>query len=265
MSYQDAYRPVTGRLLAAAVALVVAAGCSGRPRTAQQVLARAVEAHGGERLSKWDTLTIKGTVKVDDGIMHTAAYLVYARQPDKLRVERDLTADRGRLFFEYFLNGRAAWGRRNLLPLTVERRQMQRWLNQCYGVAYYAKHGVSFSLKPDSEIRWEGASGAGDSKDNSAVTRPVYVVMVEAGNEIFDLFIDKETSYLLQESTEGVRRTFWDFKTFDGVVWPTTIREVTKDASGEVVTPFTFDTIQYNAPIEDWLFTEDMPVSNQEQ
>jgi hypothetical protein len=257
------HRLASEKMLIGALLVMVAAACSGRPRTAQQLIARSVQAHGGERLSKWDTLTLKGTVKVDDGISYAAAYLVYAKQPDKLKVEQDLTADRGRLFYEYFLNGRVAWSRRNLLPGVVERKQMQRWLNQCYGVAYYANHGTAFALQPDSQVQWETPAGDQDPRGSSTVTRPAYVVAVEAGQEIFELFIDKETFYLLQESTAGGRRVFWDFKTFDGVVWPTKIREVTKSRSGEVVTPYTFDSVKYNAPIEDWIFTEDMPTANQ--
>ena len=78
--------------------------CSQAPQTAEEILARSAASHGGEALSRWETLTIKGTVVMNDGVDFDAGYLLFAEKPGKLRVERDMTADKGRLFYEYFMN-----------------------------------------------------------------------------------------------------------------------------------------------------------------
>jgi hypothetical protein len=52
---------------------------------------------------------------------------------------------------------------------------------------------------------------------------------------------------------------YWDFKKFGDVTLPAKILEITAGSQGEQVTPFTFEGVKYNSPIEDWLFTEDMP------
>ena len=63
--------------------------------TAKEIVARSVAAHGGDRLTSWKTLTIKGTVAMQDGITYNGAYTLLAKAPDRVRVEHDATADRG--------------------------------------------------------------------------------------------------------------------------------------------------------------------------
>ena len=105
---------------------LVLAGCSQPPpQTAQEVLERSFAAQGGDSLTQWNTLTIKGTVVI-----------LLVDKPDKLRLEQDMTADRGRLFYEYFLNSGVAWSRTNLIPRPGDLKQMKRLLNQCDGIAY---------------------------------------------------------------------------------------------------------------------------------
>ncbi len=240
---------------------VFAASCSFLPpRTAEDVIARSVAAHGGAKLSDWRTLSLTGTVEVEDGIAYNAAYRVQVSLPGKLRVEQDLTADRGRAFFEYFLNDGVAWSRRNLVPGRADAKRLQRWLNQCYGIAYYASHARSMSLEPEGSVEWRSRDGSEGSPWKLVDTTPAYVVKIvtDAGATV-QLSIDKKRFYLLQETTPEVRRVFRDFQTFEGVVWPTRIIEVTRTQKAEVFTPYEYKDVKYNVPIEDWVFAEDMP------
>ena len=247
--------------IVACVALVLAdSACSLLPpRTAEDVIARSVKAHGGEKLTTWQTLTITGTVEMQDGILYNAAYLVQAKVPGKLRVEQDMTADRGRIFNEYFMNDGVTWSRRNLVPGRVDIKRMQRWMNQCYGIAYYAGHAKSMTLKADAMVEWKIRVGPEASAWKLVDTTPAYVVTVTTGEGTADLFIDKKTFFLLQEATPEVRRVFRDFATFEGVVWPMRILEITRSQKAEVLTPYVYTDVKYNSPIEDWRFTEDMP------
>lgn len=245
--------------LAAALSVMATTGTLSRALqpSASDLMARSVRAHGGERLSSWQTFTLKGTVEMQDGITYKAAYRVYAKLPGKLRVEQDMTADRGRIFTEYFLNDNVAWSRRNLIPGKADLSQLQRWMNQCYGIAHYARHAKSLTLKPDAAVEQRARSEGGAFA--VVATRPAYVIAAEMDEGIVELSLDKESFYLLQEATAGRRRIYRDFRTFDGTVWATQILEVTAGRQGEVITPYTIQEITYNTPIADWMFEEDRP------
>jgi hypothetical protein len=244
-------------LLVITVALAAAAVPAAAQPTAAEIVAASVRAHGGDALTSWQTLRITGTVVMQDGIAYTGAYTLLAKAPDRLRVEHDATADRGRAFYEYFLNGAVAWSRRNLIPAVFDADRARRWLDQCYGVAFYARPGVALELLPDAELEWPPpAPGAAPP---ATATRPVRVIAATIGLERRELFIDRETSRLLQEVTPQSTRVYWDFKTFDGMVVPGRILEIVKTRQGETRTPYTWTDVKRNLPIEDWRFAEDMP------
>jgi len=244
------------------VAMAVGAGLSA-PAAAQptsaEIVAQSVRAHGGDALTSWQTLKITGTVVMQDGIAYTGAYTLLAKAPDRLRVEHDATADRGRAFYEYFLNGGVAWSRRNLIPGTLEVDRIRRWMDQCYGIAFYAKPGVALERLPDAELAWPPQVAGPAAPSAAGAARRVWVVAATVGDERRELFIDQETSRLLQEVTPQSTRIYWDFRAFDGMLVPGRILEITKTRQGESRTPFTWANVQRNAPIEDWRFAEDMP------
>ena len=228
------------------------------PLTAEEILGRSVAAHGGARLSSWRTMAITGTIEMEDRITYRAAYRVQAKMPDKLKVEQDMTADRGgRYVYEYFLNGSQVWSRRNLVVGKADPARLARWMNQCLGVAYYAKHATATTLKPDATSDWMVKSPTGYQVSER---RPAYVVAVTTDAGTADLYIDKATFHLLQETFADSRRLYSAFRGFSGTVHPTRILEITKGRNGaEVITPITYDAIVYDKPIEDWVFEEDMP------
>jgi hypothetical protein len=234
-----------------AVALLLAAGVLGagvsasRPaETAQEILARSIRAHGGDKLTAWKTMVVEGTIDVVDGVTYHAAYRLWAEKPGKLRVEHDLTADRGRRFDQYFLNGGVSWMRRSLIVGTVPLARVQRWLDQCAFVAAYAPHGADFTLQADAVV--------GD--------RPAFVLRATIDGAAVDLYIDKERYFLLQEVRPEGRRVFSDFANFSGRTLPTKIGEYSRGRQGETLTPIVWKTVKYDVPVEEWLFEEDKPV-----
>jgi hypothetical protein len=242
-------------LIVITMTLAASAAPAAAQPTAADIVARSVQAHGGEALTSWQTLRITGTVVMQDGIAYTGAYTLLAKAPDRLRVEHDATADRGRAFYDYVLNGGVAWSRRNLIPGTLEVDRIQRWLDQCYGIAFYARPGVTLELMPEGTIDWPPpASPAGPGSP-----RKVWVIAATVGTERRYLAIDQETNRLLLEATPQGSRSYWDFKTFDGMVVPGRILEIVKTRQGETRTPYTWTDVKRNLPIEDWRFTEDMP------
>ena len=168
--------------VAAVLGLGLSAPAAAQP-TAAEIVARSVKAHGGDALTSWQTLKITGTVVMQDGIAYTGAYTLLAKAPDRLRVEHDATADRGRAFYDYFLNGGVAWSRRNLIPGTLEVDRIQRWMDQCYGIAFYARPGVTLELMPEGTIDWPPpATPAGPGSP-----RKVWVIAATVGTERRDL------------------------------------------------------------------------------
>jgi hypothetical protein len=249
-------------------ALVVAAGLVTRDVTARtpqstpaaaQILAGSVAAHGGDKLVRWQTVTIKGTVRMEDGISHTAAFTLRAQAPGRIRVDQDMTADRGRLFYEYFLHDGVAWSRRNLVVAAYDVARMQRWMDHCSGIAFYANQPGSPEQKPDADVTWTPAVAAGSTP--APVTRRAWVIAVTVNGQPRELYIDKETSHFLKETTPSGSRTYSDFRTFGGVVWPTRILETTRTRQSETQTPFVYASVTYNTPIDAWVFTEDKPAA----
>ncbi len=226
--------------------------------SAAEIVARSVKAHGGEALTSWQTLKITGTVIMQDGIAYTGAYTLLAKAPDRLRVEHDATADRGRAFYEYFLNGGVAWSRRNLVPGALEVARIQRWMDQCHAIAFYARPGLALDRLADADLAWPPAA-PGANQPSTPIARRVWVVAATVGAERRQLHIDQETGHFLQEVTPQATRLYWDFREFDGMLLPTRILEITKTRQGETQTPYTWTDVRRNVPIEDWRFTEDMP------
>jgi hypothetical protein len=244
--------------LVAALGLVSGVTAAAQP-TAAEIVARSVRAHGGEALRTWQTLEITGTIVMQDGIAYTGAYTLLAKAPDRLRVEHDATADRGRAFYDYFLNGGVAWSRRNLIPGTLEVDRIRRWMDQCYGIAFYAKPDVALERLPDAELAWPPQAAGSTAQPAAGAMRKVWVVAATVRNERRELFVDQETARFLQEVTPQSTRVYWDFKSFDGMLVPERILEITKTRQGESRTPYTWTDVKRNVPIDDWRFTEDMP------
>ena len=147
--------------VAAVLGLGLSAPAAAQP-TAADIVAQSIKAHGGDALTSWQTLKITGTVVMQDGIAYTGAYTLLAKAPDRLRVEHDATADRGRAFYDYFLNGGVAWSRRNLIPGTLEVDRIQRWMDQCYGIAFYVRPGVTLERLPEGgSVDWPPQASAG--------------------------------------------------------------------------------------------------------
>ena len=226
----------------------------------KDIVSRSVQAHGGDKLTSWKSMTIKGTVDMSDGITFRAAYRVFAKAPGKLRVEKDMTVVRGgRYFYEYFLNNGTAWSRRNLVPERSNLEEMKRWMNQCYGIAHYADKAESLVRKEDAVVEWREKTDLQSNEYKVVATRPAYVIAALIGRETTDLYIDKESFYFLQEVAGRSKRVFWDFKKFGDVTMPTRLLEIVAGSQREQITPFTYESVKFNIPIEDWLFTEDMP------
>ena len=248
------------RLLPGLLVCLMLAGSDESQMMPRDIMQRSVKAHGGDRLTQWESMTIQGTVDMADGITFRAAYRLFAKVPGKLRVEKDMTVVQGgRIFYEYFLNDGIAWSRRNLVPAAGNLGEMNRWMNQCHGIAYYANKAESLTQQEDAVVEWREKADLQSNDYRVAAIRPAYVIAAVIGKETVSLCIDKENFYFLQETMGKSKRVFWDFKKFGEVTLPSKILEIVTASQGERITPYTYDSVKYNVPIEDWLFSEDMP------
>lgn len=253
-------RALMAVILAIASILTAVGATACGPRTARDIVDRALAVHGGPKLSQWKTLTIKGTVDLWDGNMYTGEYVLLAEAPDKLRVEQNMTADiGGRYFYEYFLNDGVAWSRRNLVVGPGNLEQMQRWMRQCAFIAHYAARAESLTRLEDATVEWKERPSKQSQEYKVVATRPAFVIRALVGAQVTDLYIDKDNFHLLQEASDTWRRAYWEFRDFGGVVLPTKVNDVAITKRGETITPYVYTAVQYDAPIEGWLFAEEMP------
>ena len=224
--------------------------CSKAPQSAREIINRSVEKHGGKALTNWKTMVVKGEVFQEDvGRKYRGEYIKYAQKPDKLRVERDLTKfERGRLFYSYIYNNGKGWMLINLIPYYGKQygKLFKRWLNQCNGIAYYANSADTLILKPDKKVKGEKA----------------YVISAITDNDTTNLYINKKDYYLIQEEYGKTKRIYSGFKRFGNAIYPTYIDEITKIGPRTVKVNFIYHSIEYNTPIDQKLFEEDMPNSN---
>ncbi|MFC1556241.1 hypothetical protein ACFL67_04075 [candidate division KSB1 bacterium] len=180
------------------------AGCSGTPEapaSADELITRSYEIHGGAKLTDWNSLSIEGRIWMNDGTWYLGKYLVFAEKPGKLRVEEDMTFAKGRMFHEYFMNDGVAWSRRNLMPGRNSAEQMMGRWNQLGGIAYYKENASSFFMKEDSEVEWqEGTFVTGEQPEYTVIeTIPAYVVGAVMEADTIDLYFDKKNLNFIQE------------------------------------------------------------------
>jgi outer membrane lipoprotein-sorting protein len=219
-------------------------GCA--PQNAEEIVARSVEAHGGDGLTQWSSMVAKGKVHQKDGrLWFDGELIVYAQKPDKIRIERDLTKfERGRFFTSEIYNGGKGWILRNLIPYYRDElaAQYKAKLDRCEGIAFHAVHADSLTLIGEEEV---------DGK-------PAYVIEALAGDAKSTLFIDKESFYLVKEAYDDVTLHYSDFKRLGGAIRAGKVLEVTEGRRTVEVT-YTYDTIELDVDIDPALFEEDMP------
>jgi len=233
--------------------VVTAARCTQPSLTAEEIIARSVEAHGGDALSNWQSIVIKGEAVMQDlGNSIRSEYIISAEKPEKVRVDIDLTKfERGRQIFTYFYNNGIGWMQYNLSPsYRSEYTQIHKhYLDHCYGIAYYAENS---DLSLLSEKRLNG--------------KKVYKVCAVAESDTAMLYIDKETFYFVGEEyrdTRGlVKCIFGDFENFGQAVYPTSVKQkIAGDNRPEL--EVTYKTVEHNVLFESWMFEEDMPKTAQ--
>jgi len=252
-------------VLLACAAVAVPLSIAGRAQapasdqaSGRAVIEQSIAAHGGARLTAWRTLTVKGTVRMRDGISYNAAFTLRAARPGRVRVDQDQTADQGRLFFEYFLHDGVAWMRRNLVVSTYDAKRMQRWLDHADGVAAYAGQAARAEVKGDTSVVWP-PDPEQPAAAVPAARRAFRVALPSEGGAPIEVMIDAQSHYLIGEVAGTTTRLFADFKPFGGVVWPTRIVDITKGRQGDNLTPYAYTSVVYDSPIEAWVFTEDKP------
>jgi outer membrane lipoprotein-sorting protein len=239
---------MTGKTLLAIVSCsLVVVACSS-PKTADEIIAESVRAHGGDALSHWETMLVHGGVYLKEGrVWYNGEYIIYAQKPDKIRMETDLTKfERGRYFYSEILNDDKAWMIRNLLPSYREEyaARYKAKLNRCDGIAYYAENADSFSLMQEDVV--------GD--------RAAFVIEATLGERKAKLYIDQENFLLLKEEYDNVTLLYSDFKELGGAVRAGKIVETTTGNRTVEIT-YTYNTVDIDVDIEPELFVEEMPTS----
>jgi outer membrane lipoprotein-sorting protein len=233
--------------LAIAASFLILVGCSSS-KTAGEIVAESVRAHGGTALTDWKTMVVRGESYQKDGrLWFRGEYIVYAQKPDKIRMETDLTKfERGRFFYSEILNGDRGWMVRNLLPVYRDEfaDRFKAKLDRCDGIGFYAANADSLTLVREDEI--EGQA--------------VYVIEATLGERTATLTIDRESFLLLKEEVGNVTLVYSEFKELGGALRASKIHEVTAGNRTVEIT-YTYNSVEVDVEIDPILFEEEMPTS----
>jgi hypothetical protein len=234
-------------LFVVAACILVVTGCSST-KSADEIVAESVRAHGGDALTDWRTMVVRGEVNQKDGrLWFRGEYIIYAQKPDKIRMETDLTKfERGRYFYSEILNGDKGWTVRNLLPVYRDEfaGRYKAKLARCDGIGFYAANADSLALIREDEV--EGQA--------------VFVIEATLGERSATLTIDQENSLLLKEEYEDVTLVYSEFKELGGAVRASKIHEITTGNRTVEIT-YTYNSVEIDVEIEPLLFEEEMPTS----
>jgi len=244
-----------------AAAMIVSLSAGGAPagqapaaassKDALGVLAKMVEAMGGRKLlaSIKDT-TLKGTAEmVQMGL--SAPVTIYQKEPNKLRIDVDLSAVAPGQIFTQAFDGTRGWG-----------TNVQTWTNEDMSEALSAdfshqavgndslldprKLGVAYGLKPKVTL---------DGKD--------YIVLEQtlADGHRSSIFIDPETHLAYKSATAsvdpatgGVVETesfLGDYRKVGGLMVNHSLRTFQGDTE---IMRITISTVAYNTGLDDALF-----------
>jgi len=213
----------------------------------KEIISRSVEKHGGETLCDWETMVINGEVFQEDvGKVYRGEYILYVQKPDKLREERDLTKfEHGRLFYSYIYNAGQGWVLTNLIPRYSKQygKTFKRWLDRCDGITYYANEADTLIKKQEEKVNGKNT----------------YVISAVIESDTTTLYIDKKDFYLIQDVYKNVKRLYSNFKEFGNTVYATDITEIQTFGERTSEVRFKYNTIEFDVPIDQSLFEEDMP------
>jgi hypothetical protein len=200
---------------------------SGEDAAARGVVAKAIEAQGGEaRLAKYNAATMKGAGKFygmsDEGVAFTGDWDVQGADQMRMRV---LVKDKDMKFtFTTVVNGDKGWkklndDKANPMPKDVLAEERERMY--CNWVATLVPlRGKGYKLAPLGEAKVEGNAAVG-------------VRVSHAGHRDVSLYFDKKSSLLVKSQMtiknveDGSNKEmpqeilYRDYKDFSGARWPT--------------------------------------------
>jgi len=220
-------------------------------QTAQSVLNKMIEAMGGRKtIEAVKDMTSTGTIEMVQMGM-TAPITICQKEPNKMRVDLDLSAYQAGLTFTQAYDGIKAWGT-NQQTMAIEEMsedQSKEFARQAIGnVAFLnpQKLGITYALKPKATL---------DGKD--------YLVLEQtlADGHKTTMFVDPET-YLIFKSvstatdpTTGglaeIESFVSDYRKVGGMMVPFSARNF---QGGTEIQRFTFSSVTFNTNLDDSLF-----------
>jgi outer membrane lipoprotein-sorting protein len=201
--------------------LVVGLVRPGEQPSPQQIIAKAIKAHGGEaNLRKYQTLTMKdkGTMYADDGTLnYTADSVVQGK--DRLRFTMKSKVKDKPFQVIVVVNGDKGWLKINDQTKRMSKDQLEEQQAEMYAgwlTTLVPLKEKGFQLSAVGEIQVEGKPALG-------------VRVRHAGYPQVNLFFDKKNGMLIKSEYRVGKETtqdiyFKDFKDADGVKYPSRIR-----------------------------------------
>ena len=247
-------------LLCFCVNYILSGGCSDEPMTAEDIVAKSYNRHGGKALSDWETMVIKGEVFKAWGqdTMH-GEYLSYSQKPGKIRFEKDFTKfSHSPVFYTDIYNQGESWRMLNLNTYSnnLIGRLAKRQFDGCDGIAFYRAHADTLIMHPEGLATYV--------LDGDTVQTPAYIITTVIGEDSTTLYFDKKSYFLIQEEfkmapVSPFRRVYTDFKRFGRVVLAERRIEFEPGSMGSSGVRYFIKSVEYNVPVDSALFEEFRP------
>ncbi len=222
---------------------------------ARELLRESVDAMGGmEAATGWTTM-------VQTGILHqfqpgwgnlTADCSRHIEKPDKVRDERDFSAYDHPFFYQYYLNGDDAWMLVNMMVrehprVTEAMKELMRLID---GVAYYVEHTDTLFLVPEVP---DDSLFAGSSLDRVGV--------VDRGDTVY-IDLSRETHFPVRRIDNSAARNviMSMYRETGGRMTPFHVQVFEQTG---VTTEYLWDEIRYDVPIDEAIFEEFRPVTEE--
>ncbi|MFC1725368.1 hypothetical protein ACFL4T_07050 [candidate division KSB1 bacterium] len=228
--------------------------------SADEIIERSYQAHGGDALTKWKTLQVKGEVYMFTGGEKPSRgeYLSYVQKPDKFRRDRNLTKYEPNPWdYTDIYNSGQGWTTINLIPNhhPVFGMIIKRMLDSWNGAANYRTNADSLILQQESTASYV--------LDGDSVSVPAYVIKAKIKNEETVLYFDKNSFYLIQEEFKvysyQFKKVYLDFRKYGDVVFAGKRIEFSPGQASSRGIRYLNDEIIFDAPIDESKFNEFKP------
>lgn len=204
--------------------------------TADEIIAKHIEAYGGEKAMRdVKTMTMKGNMFAQGMPLDLAAYMLL---PDKSYMQ---VSSNNMVFYSGGTNGKEAWATQ---------------MGQSYILEGKAKDEIESQTQQFSflDYKKKGAKAKYLGEDLVKGAKAYKVEFVSPKNDTTTYFFDAATFYIVREKSATSNSSFSNHKAVNGIVFPFKINSQVEAGGQTAQQMLTIDSIAINVPVPESLF-----------